>query len=59
MLVDNETVQAVRESFITKGKAAAIAELRQRFWLLDNAVEDVLVRVLAYRHEKTSAMSAS
>jgi len=47
LVVDNETVAAVQQSFKTSGKAAAVAELRRRFWLLDNAVDDAIDRLLA------------
>ena len=51
LVVDNETVAAVHQSFKTSGKAAAVAELRRRFWLLDNAVDDAIDRLLTWEPE--------
>jgi hypothetical protein len=46
ILVDNETIAAVHQGFQAHGKAAAAAELRRRFWLLDSAVDSTLERIL-------------
>ena len=48
LLVDNETLAAVHHSFKTNGKAAAVAELRRRFWMLDTAANDAVERLLAW-----------
>ena len=58
LLVDNETIQAVHHSFRTSGKAAAVAELRRRFWLLDGVADEAVERLLASApdaHAKTIA----
>ncbi len=51
VLVDNETLAAVHLAFRTGGKAAAVTELRRRFWLLDTAAGDAADRVLAWPPE--------
>jgi len=48
LLVDNETLAAVHHSFKTSGKAAAVAELRRRFWMFDTAANDAVERLLAW-----------
>ena len=48
LLVDNETIAAVHHSFKTSGKAAAVAEWRRRFWLLDPAANEAVDRLLAW-----------
>lgn len=47
VLIDNETLAAVQSGFRSGGRAAALAELRRRFWLLDGAASDALDRLLA------------
>ena len=46
VLVDNDTISAVHHRFQTEGRDGAMAELRRRFWLLDDAANDTIERLL-------------
>ena len=53
VLMDDETVAAIQAAFDQGGVSSAVAELRRRFWMLnEESARDTVERVVLWRRPK-------